>query len=81
MLPSVLIFEKIEKKSYMNKTSSYIDFTVKIPKVLTAFQKERVLSILYLNSYGKIKTDELEKQITSSNENWKQLNDFIENFN
>ncbi|MCT7588814.1 methyl-accepting chemotaxis protein [Aliarcobacter butzleri] len=81
MLSSVLIFEKIEKKSNMNKTSSYIDFTVKISKVLTAFQKERELSILYLNSYGKIKKDELEKQIKSSNENWKQLNDFIENFN
>ena len=81
MLSSVLIFEKIEKKSNMNKTSSYIDFTVKISKVLTAFQKERELSILYLNSYGKIKKDELEEQIKSSNENWKQLNDFIENFN
>ncbi|MFY4819922.1 methyl-accepting chemotaxis protein, partial [Aliarcobacter butzleri] len=81
MLSSVLIFEKIEKKSNMNKTSSYIDFTVKISKVLMAFQKERELSILYLNSYGKIKKDELEKQIKSSNENWKQLNDFIENFN
>ncbi|MFX4278042.1 methyl-accepting chemotaxis protein [Aliarcobacter butzleri] len=81
ILSSVLIFEKIEKKSNMNKTSSYIDFTVKISKVLTAFQKERELSILYLNSYGKIKKDELEEQIKSSNENWKQLNDFIENFN
>ncbi|MFY4790230.1 methyl-accepting chemotaxis protein [Aliarcobacter butzleri] len=80
MLSSVLIFEKIEKKSNMNKTSSYIDFTVKISKVLTAFQKERELSILYLNSYGKIKKDELEKEIINSNQESKELNQFIESF-
>ncbi|MFW3346265.1 methyl-accepting chemotaxis protein [Aliarcobacter butzleri] len=80
MLSSVLIFEKIEKKSNMNKTSSYIDFTIKISKVLTAFQKERELSILYLNSYGKIKKDELEKEIINSNQESKELNQFIESF-
>ena len=55
ILSSILISTKIEKERNMARTSSYIEFTVKISTLLTSFQKERELSILYLNSYGKNK--------------------------
>ena len=41
MLSSILIFEKVEKVLNMNKTSSYIDFTVEISKLLVNLRKER----------------------------------------
>lgn len=50
----------------MNRTSSYINFTVEISKFIATLQKERELSIIYLNSYGKMKEDDLKKQISSS---------------
>lgn len=38
------------------------------------------MSILYLNSYGKIKSDELEKQIKITDESERKFEDFISNF-
>ncbi len=66
MLSSILIFEKVEKVLNMDKTSSYIDFTVEISKLLVNLQKERELSLSYINSYAQIKKDDLENQIKSS---------------
>ena len=80
ILSSILISTKIEKERNMARTSSYIEFTVKISTLLTSFQKERELSILYLNSYGKNKKDELLTQIKNSDENLQLLNTFIESF-
>jgi hypothetical protein len=80
ILSSILISTKIEKERNMAKTSSYIEFTVKISTLLTSFQKEREISILYLNSYGKNKKDELLTQIKNSDENLQLLNTFIESF-
>ncbi|QKF78455.1 methyl-accepting chemotaxis protein [Arcobacter defluvii] len=80
ILSSILIFGKIEKENSMTRTSSYVNFTVKLSALLTNLQKERELSILYLNSYGKINKNELEVQIKNSDINLKILNDFIENF-
>jgi methyl-accepting chemotaxis protein len=80
ILSSILISTKIEKERNMARTSSYIEFTVKISTLLTSFQKERELSILYLNSYGKNKKDELLTQIKNSDENLKLLNTFVESF-
>ncbi len=80
ILSSILISTKIEKERNMARTSSYIEFTVKISTLLTSFQKERELSILYLNSYGKNKKDELLTQIKNSDENLQLLNTFVESF-
>lgn len=39
ILSSILISTKIEKERNMARTSSYIEFTVKISTLLTSFQK------------------------------------------
>ena len=80
MLSSILIFEKVEKVLNMDKTSSYIDFTVEISKLLVNLQKERELSLSYINSYAQIKKDDLENQIKSSSLSQENLDIFINNF-
>ncbi|WP_024775489.1 nitrate- and nitrite sensing domain-containing protein [Aliarcobacter cibarius] len=80
LLSSILISQKIEEVKNMNKTSSYMNFTFKVSELLSNIQKERELSILYLNSYGKIKNDELEKQIKITDESERKFEDFISNF-
>lgn len=80
MLSSILISEKVEKVINMNKTSTYIDFTTEVSEVLKNMQKERELSILYLNSYGKVKSDELAQQINISNQSQKKFDEFISDF-
>ena len=80
ILSSISIYDKIEKESKMSKTASYINFTISVSHLLTALQKERELSIIYLNSYGKINKQELENQIKISNDSLNKLNDFIEEF-
>ena len=80
LLSSILISQKIEEVKNMNKTSSYMNFTFKVSELLSNIQKERELSILYLNSYGKIKSDELEKQIKITDESERKFEDFISNF-
>lgn len=81
MLSSVLIFEKFERVVDMNKTSSYIDFTVELSKFLKQLQKERELAVLYIKNYGEeINKDEFEKQIKSSISTQKELENFINNF-
>ena len=80
MLSSILIFEKVEKVLNMDKTSSYIDFTVEISKLLVNLQKERELSLSYINSYAQTKKDDLENQIKSSSLSQENLDIFINNF-
>ncbi|WP_418181011.1 methyl-accepting chemotaxis protein [Aliarcobacter lanthieri] len=81
MLSSVLIFEKFERVVDMNKTSSYIDFTVELSKLLKQLQKERELAVLYIKNYGEeINKDEFERQIKSSISTQKELENFINNF-
>ena len=63
MLSSILISEKVEKVLNMDKTSSYIEFTDQISKLLANLQKERELSLSYINSYAQTKKDDLENQI------------------
>ena len=66
MLSSILIFEKVEKVLNMDKTSSYIEFTDQMSKLLANLQKERELSLSYINSYAQTKKDDLENQIKVS---------------
>ena len=80
MLSSILIFEKVEKVLNMDKTSSYIDFTVEISKLLVNLQKERELSLSYINSYAQTKKDDLENQIKASKLAEENLDTFIKNF-
>ena len=80
ILSFILILAKIEKEKNMARTSSYIEFTVIVSKFLTNLQKERELSILFLNSYGKDKKSEFETQIKDSNESFVNLENFIKEF-
>ncbi|MGJ0330006.1 methyl-accepting chemotaxis protein [Aliarcobacter cryaerophilus] len=80
MLSSILIFEKVEKVLNMNKTSSYIEFTDQISKLLANLQKERELSLSYINSYAQTKKDDLENQIKASKLAEENLDTFIKKF-
>ncbi|RBQ30820.1 chemotaxis protein [Arcobacter sp. FW59] len=81
MLSSVLIFEKYEKVVDMNKTSSYIDFTVEISQFLKDLQQEREIAVLYIKNYGDtIYKEKLENQIKVNIASQKKLEDFINNF-
>ena len=80
ILSSISIYDKIEKESKMSKTASYIDFTIHVSDFLTALQKEREISIIYLNSYGKENKVELENQAKITNDNLNKLKIFIKDF-
>ena len=80
MLSSILIFEKVEKVLNMDKTSSYIEFTDQMSKLLANLQKERELSLYYINSYAQTKKDDLENQIKASSLSQENLDIFINNF-
>ena len=77
MLSSILIFEKVLN---MDKTSSYIEFTDQMSKLLANLQKERELSLYYINSYAQTKKDDLENQIKASKLAEENLDTFIKNF-
>ena len=77
MLSSILIFEKVEKVLNMDKTSSYIKFTDQMSKLLANLQKERELSLYYINSYAQTKKDDLENQIKLSRLSHEKLDIFI----
>ena len=81
ILSSSSIYDKFEKENNMTRTSNYIDFTVKISNLLTSLQKERELSISYLDSYGKDGKVKLDSQIELSNQALNSLNIFLEDFN
>ncbi len=80
ILSSISIYDKIEKESKMSKTASYIDFTIHVSDFLTALQKEREISIIYLNSYGKENKVELKNQAKITNDNLNKLKIFIKDF-
>ena len=80
MLSSILIFEKVEKVLNMDKTSSYIEFTDQMSKLLANLQKERELSLSYINSYAQTKKDNLENQIKASKLAEENLDTFIKKF-
>ena len=81
ILSSSSIYDKFEKENNMTRTSNYIDFTVKISNLLTSLQKERELSISYLDSYGKDGKVKLDSQIELSNQALNSLDIFLEDFN
>jgi methyl-accepting chemotaxis protein len=80
ILSFISINDKFEKERNMIMTSSYIDFTVKISTLLTSLQKERELTISYIDSYAKVGKTKLEKQIELSNQALNSLNIFLEDF-
>jgi methyl-accepting chemotaxis protein len=80
ILSSNLVYDKFEKEKNMRKTSSYINFTVRVSNVLTNLQKEREYFISYLATYGKENKSNLENQIYLSDKSLDELNLFIENF-
>ena len=80
LISSILIFEKVEKVLNMDKTSSYIEFTDQMSKLLANLQKERELSLSYINSYAQTKKDDLENQIKLSSLSQENLDIFINSF-
>ena len=80
ILSSFSIYDKVEKELKMSKTTEYINFTIKVSEFLTEFQNEREFGILYLDSYGRNKKEELLSQIDKSQEKLSTLFTFVENF-
>ena len=80
ILSTSSILDKIEKESKISKSFDFIGFTIKVSNLLKDIQSERELSILYLDSYGSNKRNQLETKIMKCDESLKSLNDFINNF-
>ena len=58
----------------MNKSLNYLYFLEKVSSLSHNLQKERELSILFLDSYGKSNIDDLIKQVNKSDESIDNLN-------
>ena len=79
MFTTILVVEKLENVKDMNRTSSYINFTVEVQKFLTNLQKEREIAISYIDNYGSNK-ELFENQIKNSIKSQKDLENFISKF-
>jgi methyl-accepting chemotaxis protein len=75
------IYEKYEENIKMNKSLNYLYFLEKVSSLSHNLQKERELSILFLDSYGKSNIDDLIKQVNKSDESIDNLNNIIEESN
>ena len=75
ILSTSSILDKIEKESKISKSFDFIGFTIKVSNLLKDIQSERELSILYLDSYGSNKRNQLETKIMKCDESLKSLND------
>ncbi|MBU3014124.1 nitrate- and nitrite sensing domain-containing protein [Poseidonibacter lekithochrous] len=80
ILSSLSVYDKFEKEQRISTTSSYIDFTVRVSKLLTSLQKERALIISYLDSYGELGKTEVTEQINISNKVLANLDIFLDEF-
>jgi len=72
------IYEKYEKNVKMNKSLQYLYFVEKTSSLVHNLQKERNLSILFLESYGKDFGDDLRIQTKKSDITITSFNEFIQ---
>ena len=76
ILSSNSIFDKYEKNVRMNESLEYLYFLENISSLIHDLQKERKVSTLFVESYGKEFSNEFKNQITKSNESINKLNEY-----
>ncbi|MDD2896806.1 MAG: methyl-accepting chemotaxis protein [Aliarcobacter sp.] len=80
ILSSNSIYNKYEKNVKMNESLDYLYFLENVSSLIHDLQKERALSTLFLESYGKEFTNEFKIQSTKSDESINKLNEFLKKY-
>ena len=74
------IFDKYQKNLEMNKSLQYLYFLKNVSSLIHDLQKERSVSILFLESYAKSFDVEYKNQIVKSDESINRLNEFLKSY-
>ncbi len=74
------ILDKYQKNLEMNESLQYLYFLENVSSLIHDLQKERNISTLFLESYGKEFNDEFKNQINKSDESINKLNEFLKNY-
>ncbi|MDD3055853.1 MAG: methyl-accepting chemotaxis protein [Aliarcobacter sp.] len=74
------IFDKYQKNLEMNKSLQYLYFLKNVSSLIHDLQKERSVSILFLESYTKSFDVEYKNQIVKSDESINRLNEFLKSY-
>jgi methyl-accepting chemotaxis protein len=77
ILSSNSIFNKYEENLKMNESLEYLYFLENVSSLIHDLQKERSLSTLFLESYGKEFVLEYKNQAIKSDESINKLNEFL----
>ena len=80
ILSSNSIFDKYEKNVEMNESLEYLYFLDNVSSLIHNLQKERTLSTLFLESYGKEFTTEFKNQTLKSDEAINKLSESLKNY-
>lgn len=75
-LSSENIYEKIKEKNNLNKSKEYIEFSLLSSNLLQSIQDEREYSLIFINTYGK----KFSKDLNSVRKNTDDKINKIENF-
>ena len=77
ILTSISISNKYEKNVKMNESLEYIYFLENVSLLIHDLQKERKITTLYVESYGKKYDSEFKIQMTKTDESIDMLNKFL----
>ena len=67
------VYDKYQKNLEMNESLQYLYFLENVSSLIHDLQKERNISTLFLESYGKEFNDEFKNQINKSDESKNKL--------
>ena len=74
------VYDKYQKNLEMNESLEYLYFLKNISSLIHDLQKERSISILFLESYAKEFDSEYKNQIIKSDESINKLNNFLKGY-
>lgn len=74
------LIKKLEEKRSIEITKNYLELSLLSTKLLNSLQDEREYSLLFVDSYGKLNTNELTKNRDITNENIKKIQKFLLGF-
>ena len=80
VLSSNILYNKMKEQSSILKTKKYLNFSIQADKLLRVLEKERALSLIFVDSYGKKYKNELIKTRITSDEKIINLKKFIKTF-
>ena len=80
ILSFMSIWDKYKNSEKMDNSLEYLYFLEKVSSLIHDLQKERNISTLFLESYGKEFSEELKTQINKSDESINKLNEFLKNY-